>query len=101
MEIKKVKNEWTISNTLHLNEYAPESIATDAKGNFLIVTNDKLIKIDNHNRITTLISNGFWKKLLYFPVTIAIKENIAYLGMRKGVFKYSLKTKKQEWLMKD
>lgn len=54
--------------------------------------------VDTNFKIDTLIEKGFWWPALY-PTSLVIKDNIAYVGMRKGIFKYDLTTNKREWLM--
>jgi hypothetical protein len=99
IEITKEENSWTSVEFLKL-PYAPEAASLDSTNNFVIITTDNLLSVDSNANIKTLISEGFWAYYLN-PSSMAIKNNIAYIGMINGIFKYNLETGKQEWLMKD
>ena len=99
IEIKKVNNKWTAVEYIKLPS-APKGVDLDAKNNFVIITSKSLLKVDTNSKINTLIEEGFWDAGFY-PTSLVIKDNIAYIGMRKGILKYDLKTKKQEWLMNE
>ena len=81
---------------------APEAIAVQEQGDFLVMTLMGLYRIDRHKRIETLIEHRpvcWWHWL--FPTSLVIKDNIAYSGMREGILKFNLSTHKQSWLRKN
>lgn len=97
IEIIRGKNEWTREEYLVLPS-APDGI--DVYNNeFIIVTSKSLIKVDTEKNIHYLIEKGFWSGLLY-PTSLVVKENNAFVGMRKGVLKYNLTNDEQAWLMR-
>jgi hypothetical protein len=96
-QIKKVKNTWISTNYITLS--APCKCAGfDTKGNLIVITLNSLLSITPKLEITTLIKDGFWKTYLN-PNSLVIKDNIVYIGMLVGIFKYNLATNKQEWMM--
>lgn len=99
MYVYKDGKKWTIKNYLTLPS-SPWATALDEENNFIIVTFSGLLQVDNHKNITPLIKSGFWTRYLY-PYSLAIYNDTAYIGMRKGIFKYHLTTRQQEWLMKN
>jgi len=97
--LSKQNNKWTEKQYLKLPG-APLGVDMDEKGNFVIVTSEGLVSVDKNGKLSTLIKQGIWDVEDYlYPTSLVIKDNIVFVGMRKGVFKYNLKTKKQEWLM--
>jgi hypothetical protein len=58
-----------------------------------------LLSVDINKNTDTLIATGMWDYLS--PGSLVIKNDIVFIGMRKGVFKYNLVTKKEEWLLPD
>jgi len=99
IEIRMIDNRWAASNYLELPS-APDGIDLDGQNNFIIITSESLLSIDTNKKIDTLIPRGFWSALLY-PTSIVVKDKIAYVGMRKGILKFNLTTRKQEWLLND
>ena len=97
IEIKKVNEKWQAVEYLKL-PYAPEAAAVDKHNNFIIITSNNMVKVDEKARMTVLIEDGFWAYYLY-PSSAVIKENMLYIGMRKGVLKYDLKNGSKEWLL--
>lgn len=98
IEIRKENSNWSLSNYLNLNN-APYAIEIDKKDNFIVITSDNLLSIDTNKRIDTLISKGFWNAL--YPTSIVVSNNIVFIGMRQGVFKFNLSTHNKDWLMRD
>ena len=98
IEIKKEKDKWIRETYLELPD-APGG-ADVYKDFVIIITSNSLIKIDKQKKIDYLIRDAFWRTYLY-PTSLIVKDNIAYIGMRKGVLKYNLLTSGQEWLMRD
>ncbi|WCT11735.1 hypothetical protein [Mucilaginibacter jinjuensis] len=98
IDIERINGKWQASQYLKLPT-AAAAIAVDAQDNFVIVTSKSLLKIDTAKSIIPLVEKGIWNAL--YPTSIVIKNNLAYVGMSKGIFKYDLNTGKQEWLLKD
>ncbi len=96
IEIKKDNGKWSSSTYLALST-APSAIGLDSKDNFVVVTSSDLLSIDTNKKINTLISKGMWDVYLY-PNSLVVDNDVLFIGMRAGVFKYNLLTKKKEWL---
>jgi hypothetical protein len=99
IEIKKNGNKWISVESIKLPS-APYGVDIDDNKNLIIITSTSLLKIDTNFKIDILTEEHFWYPGLY-PTSLVILDNIAYIGMRKGIFKYNLASKKQEWLMND
>jgi hypothetical protein len=97
IEIKKENGIWTSVEYLKLAD-APEALDLDNKNNFVIVTTSSLVLVDTNKKLKVLIAKGIWDYFLY-PNSLVIQNENLYIGMRKGIFKYNTKTKKQEWLL--
>jgi hypothetical protein len=97
IEIRKINNQWTASEYIKLPS-APDGVDIDNENNLIIITSESLLAVTPDSKIKFLIEEGIWNSGLY-PTSLIIKNNVAFMGMRKGVFKYNLTTKKQEWLM--
>ncbi len=98
IQIMKVNKKWATVNYLKLPS-APDGVDLASNNNFVIITSESLLTVDTNLKIDTLIEEGFWRAGLY-PTSLVIKDNIAYMGMRKGVYKFDLSNNTQEWLMK-
>jgi hypothetical protein len=96
IEIKKENEKWT-SFVYQKLPTAPDAIELDSKNNFIIVTSSSLLSVDINKNTDILIATGMWDYLS--PGSLVIKNDIVFIGMRKGVFKYNLVTKKEEWLL--
>jgi len=96
VEIKKMANKWIASPYLKLPS-APYAIDLDSNNNFVIISSHSLLKVDVKAKIHVLVKDAFWDGL--YPNSLLIKDDIAFMGMRKGVFKYNLNTHKEEWLI--
>jgi len=99
IQISKENSRWLSKEYLSLPS-APKGIALDSKNNFIIPTSHQLIKISNDKKISVLVENIKWWGMLD-PQSICIYKNIAYVGMRKGAYRFDLDTKKESWLMKE
>jgi len=114
IKIEKQKRKWVSREFLKLPT-APQAIQLDRKDNFIVVTFgtnwsfDKggnviinatpgLFSIDIESNIDTLVKIGMWGDYLY-PSSMAIQNDVVYIGMRKGVYKFDLTTKRDEWLL--
>lgn len=99
LEVEKTRTGWSTKNYVKFSiEQNLISFALDSQGNFIVITNDSLLKIDKEKNITTIIENGFWLPFLH-PTSMVIVDDIIYAGMPMGIFKYNLHTKTKEWLM--
>ncbi|QHL87507.1 hypothetical protein GU926_08675 [Nibribacter ruber] len=97
LRIYKKGGKWQVEKYLGL-PYAPEGLGVDSNKNLIVITSNNLIKVRKDKSIEVLIKDGFWSYGLY-PNSLIIKDDVAFIGMRKGVLKYNLNTKAQEWLM--
>ena len=115
IEIKKQKRKWVAKEFLKLPT-TPRAIKLDSKGNFIVVTfgtdwsfgkgemgviinaTPGLFLIDRDANIDTLVKDGMWGDYLY-PSSMVIQNDIVYIGMRKGIYKFDLSEKKDEWLL--
>lgn len=99
IEIKLIDKKWITIETLKLPA-APYGFDIDSKNNLIVITSKSLLKVDANFKTTVLVNEHFWYPGFY-PTSLIVKDDIVYVGMRKGVYKYNLETHKQEWLMKD
>jgi len=97
LKIERDAGKWISKEYLKL-PFAPSMFASDAQGNFIIITSKNLLKVDKNKMITTLVKNGMWY-LGPSPNSIVFNNNAIYAGMRAGVYKYNLTTGREEWLM--
>jgi len=114
IEIEKQKRKWVAKEFLKLST-APEAIQLDSKENFIVVTfgtdwsfdeggnviinaSPGLFSIDREADVDTLVKVGIWGDYLY-PSSMVIQNDVVYIGMRKGVYKFDLATKREEWLL--
>jgi hypothetical protein len=95
VEIAKVNEEWAISEYLRL-PFAPYTAQLDPNNNLIIVTSGNLLLIDKDGNVDTL-TKGFWSDL--YPNSMVRDKDVLYVGMRKGVFRFDLLNRKQQWLM--
>ncbi len=77
---------------------APEAAILDSNNTFWIITSQSILSVKPDKTIQIILNHCFWQNGLY-PNSIVLNNNVIYAGMRGGVFKYNLKTKKQEWLL--
>lgn len=99
LNIYKLNGKWNTTTYLPLNT-APEAIGLDSKNNLIVVTSKSLLLVDPDAKIKTLVEPGIWYYGLY-PASLVIFNDNVFIGMRKGVFKYSLQTGNQVWLLRD
>jgi len=89
-------NKWVASEYLAL-PFAPYAISLDSNNDFIIVTSDNLIKVNSKKQIKTLLKTDFWQGL--YPTSSVIEGECIYIGMRKGVYEFNLRTKVSKWLL--
>lgn len=96
IEIKKIKRKWVAEE--YLNIPAPRLVQLDSKENFIIVNVGLpfMISVDREANIEALIDTNLTE---LFPYSMVIQNDVVYIGMRKGVYKYDLATKKEEFLL--
>ena len=115
IEIEKQNRRWIAKEYLKFPT-APRVIQLDSKDNFIVVTfgtnwsfkiegieviaKPGLFSIDREANIDTLVEDGIWGDYLY-PSSMIIQNDVVYIGMRKGVYKFDLTTKSDEWLLPD
>ncbi len=114
IEIIKKEGKWIAQELFKLA--APKAIQLDSRGNLIIITSgntvekekgdefikpvtSKLFSVDRKFNIDTLVKVGIWSFM--YVTSMIIKDDIVYVGMRKGVYKYDLELKKDEWLLPD
>lgn len=90
------KQKWSAIDYLRLPS-APRAIALDRQNNFLIISSSALLKVDLEQKVSTLIANDHW---LYYlcPNSILLDKGFIYLGMRGGILRYNINSRKQDWL---
>ena len=99
ISIEKENGRWISKKYLKL-PFAPRAIGYDTNNEFFILTSERLLKIDSNKKITILVKNPFWFNHIYLnSISMVIKNNIIYAGMKAGVYKYNLSTGRQEWLL--
>ena len=98
IEIRKENENWKLFHYVNLND-APYAVDMDKSKSFVVITSNHLYSIDTNKQIDTLITKGFWE--LLYPTSLTIEKNIVFVGMRQGIFKFNLATRKEQWLMRD
>ncbi len=99
IEIIKTNDGWTTENYFKFPiEQKPISFVLDNQNNFIVITHDGILKVDKNKFFTKIADYKIWGIYLV-PTSLVIKNEIIYVGMPMGVFKYNLNTKKNEWLM--
>jgi hypothetical protein len=99
LNIEKTNGKWTTQTYLQLPT-APGGVGLDSQNNLIVVTSKSLIAVDTNAKAKILIEEGIWYYGLY-PASLVILDDKAFIGMRKGVFKYDLRSEKQEWLLEN
>ena len=125
IKIEKEKKAWKLEEFVKLPN-APYAIQLDSKANMLVFTSSGLYSIDKEKNIDTLAIKmrrpivptieiellndtliiekeplQIYPKWLWgflYPTSMVIQYDMVYVGMRGGVYKFDLTTKKEEWL---
>ena len=97
LEIDKLVGKWVTNDYLKLPT-APNACRLDSKNNLIVVTSSSLLSIDSNKIIKIIIKKGIWDPYLY-PRSMVIQNDIVFIGMRKGVFKFNLLTNQEQWLL--
>lgn len=126
IKIEKVKEKWEPEEYIKLPD-APHAVQLDSKDNMLVFTSSGLYSIDRKSNLDTLaikirrpiipiieLPNSVdtlrviqkpievrpkWLWGFLYPTSMVIQEDVVYVGMRGGVYKFDLATKKEEWLL--
>jgi hypothetical protein len=126
IKIDKKQEQWIIEEYIELPD-APRAIQLDNKNNMLVFTSSGLYSIDKKANLDTLaiklrhpitpvieieLPNDTlrvvkkpmeihpkWVWGFLYPTSMVIQNNVVYVGMRGGVYKFDLTTKKEEWLL--
>ena len=95
LELKFDNGKWTSEKYFKLKN-VPYSTQLNSKNELIVLTSKQLLEISADYKTTELISDGFWSGL--YPNSGIIQNDIVFFGMRNGILKMDLKTKKSEWL---
>ena len=128
IKIGKEKEKWTAEEFLKLPD-APYAIQLDSKDNMLVFTSSGLFSIDKMSNLDTLAVkyrrpiipiielqlpgsvdtlkitqkpieiHPKWLWGFLYPTSMVIQNDVVYVGMRGGVYKFDLTTRKEEWLL--
>ncbi len=94
-QITKLKGRWQANEVTKLDS-EPLAIGNDSKNNLIVVTSTGITRVSPGGQ-AVILAKGFWSTLA--PASLAIKEDIAYIGMKGGVLKFDLQSKAQGWIM--
>lgn len=126
LKIEKKQKQWIVEEYIKLPD-APCAIQLDSKDNMLVFTSSGLYSIDKEARLDTLaiklrrpitpiieieLPNDTlriakkplerypkWIWGFLNPTSMVIQNDMVYVGMMGRVYKFDLKTKKEEWLL--
>lgn len=90
------KGKWISESYLKLNTIS-HSI-TVAGNDLYVMAHKSILKIDEQKNVHVLLDKPIWGSTTILNTSVIICENVLYSGMREGVYKYNLKSGKQEWL---
>lgn len=93
-KLKFKNNKWSIKESKSLGGCPYQSIIY--KNEILIITNKSVSICDSNLNLGIKIQNGFWSG--FYPNSIAIDNDIAYFGMRRGILKLNLINENKYWL---
>ncbi|UIR54782.1 hypothetical protein LZQ00_10890 [Sphingobacterium sp. SRCM116780] len=96
MQLIKKEDIWTAQKYLEL-PFAPQTACLDKEDNILIVTTKNIVSVDKNKQIKSIVSFDLWEDHSTSS-SIIMHNNILYVGMLFGVYKYALDTGKSEWL---
>jgi hypothetical protein len=126
IKIEKKQKQWIVEEYVKLPD-DPHVIQLDRRNNMLVFTSSGLYSIDKEGHLDTLaiklirpitpsieiaLPNDTLKIKLkpierypkwvwgfLYPTSMVIQNDMVYVGMRGGVYKFDLTTKKEEWLL--
>ena len=88
---------WNTTPYLSLPSKA-QAADMDRKENMVVITETSMLSVDKQGKVHILLKQGFWNGYLY-PQSLVVKDETAYVGMRKGVYRYQLNNGTSSWLM--
>jgi hypothetical protein len=95
--IQKKAGKWEAQPFVKLPSL-PEAACVDEQQNFIIITTDNLVQVQPNGSSKTLVKDMLWSGTLYPNSLVALKGQV-YIGMKQGVYRLTIATGKQEWLM--
>lgn len=95
--ITNPNGKWAVKDYLTLPN-APMAVALDSHENLIIATSSALLAVDTNKQITLLEAYHNWQPNMY-PSSLVIKDDVVYVGMMEGIYKYDLTTKQDAWLL--
>jgi len=108
IKIEKKEKKWIAEVFLKLPD-APYAIQLDHKDNMLVFTSSGLYSIDKEANLDTLAIKISRNPEIYpnpqclwcflYPTSMVIQNDVVYVGMRGGVYKFDITTRKEEWLL--
>lgn len=126
IKIDKEQKKWKVEEYIKLPD-APCAIQLDSKDNMLVFTSSGLYSIDKEANLDTLsikirhpiiptIEVEFpndtiiikqkpinvhpkWLWGFLYPNSMVIQNDVVYVGMRGGVYKFDITTKEEKWLL--
>lgn len=86
---------WKIGREIKL----PSSpfLALNYNERMIIITNNDIFFFDGSDDLDFIKKNGFWDTL--YPQSAIVLNDDLYVGMRAGVYKINLRSRKERWLM--
>ncbi|HET6766811.1 MAG TPA: hypothetical protein VFH08_05415 [Chitinophagaceae bacterium] len=94
-EMRFADGKWKVEESLELP--SKSNIIMPYKDRMLIVTTKTILFFDGTNNFDFIKKDGFWSTL--YPQSAVMLNDELFVGMRGGVYKINLQTKKEEWLM--
>ena len=96
LKITKISDKWVANNYVEL-PFAPYSILLDSNNDFIVVMSNNLIRVTKRKKIKTILKTDFWQEL--YPTSSVIEGDVIYVGMRKGIYQFNLRTRNSKWLL--
>jgi hypothetical protein len=93
-EMRFADGKWKVEETVELP--SKSNVILPYKDRMLIVTTKTILFFDGTNNFDFIKKDGFWNIL--YPQSAVIQNDELFVGMRGGVYKINLTTKKEEWL---
>ncbi len=94
-EMVFVDSKWKIGEGIELP--SKSDIIMIYKDRMLIVTTKTIFLFDGTSNFDFIKKDGFWNVL--YPQSAVVLNDDLFVGMRGGVYKINLNTKKEEWLL--
>ena len=94
-EMRFTNSKWKVEEGIELP--SKSNIIMPYKDRLLIITTKTVLFFDGTNNFDFVKKDGFWDVL--YPQSAVILNDDLFVGMRGGVYKLNLTTKKEEWLI--